>query len=645
MVATVLSDALKQLHGHPALRTNGFGIANSHRKFALTFIPPSTKSPLFVYGKSPGARSFLSLGTDYEDIRDSDDSGDERDGGELSRTVSLPSMISEAHEPAELDWLLEEHTRRYSSVNNSESSDEGEDDDDLDVPNYHGYQDESDEFTSFMTRIRHNTRTMTAHHRKNSLTSMGSVSIQQQVEEDFATETVTKETEIKKLLQYAIPLIVTFLLEQIFSVVCVLVVGHLGKSELAAVSLATMTSNIVFAVFEGLATALDTLCPQAYGAGDLHGVGIHLQRCTLLSLTLFVPFGFIWWFSDVILSLLVPEKEVVQLASQFLRLMLPGAPAYIVFENLKRYLQAQGIFEAGTYVLLFCAPLNVLVSYVLVWDSRIGIGFIGAPIAVTLNFWLMLILLTSYVIFIDGSKCWGGFSKKSLDHWNDLLHLAIPGVIMLMAESFSYEIMTLFSSYWGTDYMATQSAVSTLASLTYMIPFSVGIASSTRIANFIGAKRIDCAKLAADIGIQAAVLTGVINCLVFLIFRRQLAGVFSKDPQVVSMTVDIFPLIAVIQIFDSLNAVAGCCLRGQGMQRTGSTVNLIVYYIIGIPLAWVLGFFFELKLVGLWVSIGISIALIGIIEAWFVLAAKWQMILDEAEERQVSDLEDGELSD
>lgn len=630
-VANLISQTLQGLQ--PRLRTNGFGIANSHRKLSLTFIPPSTKSPLFQYGSSPGQRSFLSLGTEYETIGERDEDIDEELGGELSRTVSLPSQMSEQAQEPELGWLLEEHHRRYSSLDVSE--DEDEESDQEDTQDYHGYEDDSDNYAQFMSRVRRNVMPI----RKNSVTSVGSVNISQTNNEDFYHEKVTTKSEINKLLQYAIPLIITFLLEQIFSVVCVLVVGHIGKNELAAVSLATMTSNIVFAVFEGLATALDTLCPQAYGAGDYYGVGIHFQRCALMSMALFFPFGIAWWFSKYFLKVVVSDPELVRLSAQFLKIMLPGAPAYILFENLKRYLQAQGIFEAGTYVLMICAPLNVALSYLLVWNKYIGVGFIGAPIAVTLNFWLMLLLLIGYTVCIDGMKCWGGFSKRSLDHWKDLIKLAIPGVIMLEAESLSYEIMTLFASYFGTEYLAAQSAVSTVASLTYMIPFSVGIASSTRIANFVGARRIDCAILASEIGIYGSLITGIINCFALILLRTPLAKMFSTDESVIKMIVDIFPLIAVVQVFDSMNAVAGSCLRGQGMQRIGSYINLFVYYVIGIPLSWFFGYYLDYKLYGLWMSIGFGLFLIGASESWYVLRADWQKIVEEADERKEDDLE------
>jgi MATE family multidrug resistance protein len=430
---------------------------------------------------------------------------------------------------------------------------------------------------------------------------------------------------------------ITFFLEHVFSLVCFVVVSHLGKKELGAVSLATMTSNIIFAVFDGLSTVLDTLCPQAFGAGDFNAVGVHLQRCSLLGMVLFVPFGLIWWFSDKLLAFFVGDAEVLHLTSTFLKIMIWGAPGYILFENLKRYLQAQGIFEAGTYVLLICAPINVLLTYLLVWNKYIGVGFIGAPIAVIINFWMMFLFLVGYTSFIDGSKCWNGMSTKAFTRWKELIHLAIPGIVMLEAESISYEVLTLFASSFGTSYLATQSAVSTIASLFYMSSFSIGIASSTRIANFVGAKRIDCAKLSTKVGIISSVIMGIISGASMIIFRVPFANLFSKDEEVIQMIVDIFPLIGFISIFDSINAVSGCCLRGQGMQRVGGFINLFAYYVVGLPLTWYFGFYLDYKLKGLWYGMFISFLVIGIWQSLVVLDADWNKIVEEADDRKEDD--------
>lgn len=670
-MATAITKTLSEVH--PKLRTNGIGIGNTHRRISLGFLRPNKKNPLVKKylrkGRRRGdeQRSFRSLGDDFgSSVRvDAEEptayldeineyvgiDDDDIDGGELSRTVSLPSRVSETPDlQPDVDWILQEHGRRYSSVNNSDDEEE-EYPEEQNFEQRSGSAEEALEYEDFMQRVRRQLVSDMSRKRAKrpsfiSVSSRGSVpTIYQEIgtEEDFAHETVTLKSEAKVLASYSIPLIFTFLLEQLFPVVCSLTVGHLGKSELAAVSLASMTTNITLAVFEGIATSLDTLCPQAYGSGNFRGVGIHLQRCIAFSLVIYIPFGFMWFFSEHLLSFVVPEKELVALTAKFLRITILGAPPYIMFENLKRFLQAQGIFDAGIYVLVVCAPLNVLVSYNLVWNSKFGLGFVGAPIAVVINFWLMFTLLLLYIVYIEGEKCWGGFTRKAFTHWKDLSHLAIPGIIMLEAEDLSYEILTLFSSYFGTSYLAAQSAVSTTAALMYMIPFAVGISSSTRIANFIGARRPECAKTATRLGISSSLFVGLLNCSILILGRHVIANVYSNDEEVVSLICELLPLVGVVEIFDSLNAIAGSCLRGQGMQLIGSIVNLVVYYLFAIPLGMILGWTFDLKLFGLWIGIGSGMLIIGLIEAYYVLFPNWDKILRRAE--MLKEAEDDESED
>ena len=143
----------------------------------------------------------------------------------------------------------------------------------------------------------------------------------------------TAGTEAKLLLKYSIPLMGTYLLQYSFSLTTIFVVGHIGTDELGAVSLATMTANITgLAIYEGLATSLDTLCAQAYGSGRKELVGLHLQRMVLFMLAATIPIGAVWLCSGWILAALVPEKELAHLAGWYLSLLLAGAPGYAIFE-------------------------------------------------------------------------------------------------------------------------------------------------------------------------------------------------------------------------------------------------------------------------------------------------------------------------
>jgi len=177
-----------------------------------------------------------------------------------------------------------------------------------------------------------------------------------------------------------------------------------------------MTGNITFwAPVQGLATCLDTLCAQAYGSGHKTLVGLQLQRMACFLLLVVIPLALVWWNSTKILLAIIPEPQSAELAGRYMRVLIIGMPPFVFFECGKRFVQAQGLFAANTYVLAIAAPLNILLNYTFVW--HFGWGFIGAPIAVIITQWTMPVLLFLYVYFIDGSQCWGGFSKRVFSNW------------------------------------------------------------------------------------------------------------------------------------------------------------------------------------------------------------------------------------
>jgi MATE family multidrug resistance protein len=226
----------------------------------------------------------------------------------------------------------------------------------------------------------------------------------------------TWQREAKTLWNYSSPLVVTFVLQYSLTVASIFTVGHLGKVELGAVSLASMTANITgYAVYQGLATSLDTLCAQAYGSGKTKLVGLQLQRMVYFLWLLTIPIAIVWFFAEKILERIVPEQRSAELAGLYLRILILGAPGYACFESGKRFVQAQGLFSATTYVLLFAAPLNAFMNWLFVW--RFNWGFVGAPIAVVVTDNLLPLLLFCYIYFVDGKQCWNGLTRKAFHNW------------------------------------------------------------------------------------------------------------------------------------------------------------------------------------------------------------------------------------
>lgn len=228
----------------------------------------------------------------------------------------------------------------------------------------------------------------------------------------------TWQREAQTLTQYSRSLIVTFLLHYSVTVTSVFTVGRIGRLELGAVSLATMTANITcYAPVQGLATCLDTLCAQAYGSGHKHLVGLQLQRMTYLLWMLLLPIITLWWFSGRVLGSIIPDPDTAALAGMYLRVLMLGTPGVAAFESGKRFVQAQGLFHATTVVLLIGAPLNILANWFFVW--RLELGFSGAAAAVVFTQNLLPFLLFLHVRFIEGMECWNGLSRRAFSNWGE----------------------------------------------------------------------------------------------------------------------------------------------------------------------------------------------------------------------------------
>ncbi|EGV65761.1 MATE efflux family protein [Yamadazyma tenuis ATCC 10573] len=456
------------------------------------------------------------------------------------------------------------------------------------------------------------------------------------------------KSEAKVLMKYSVPLIITFLLQYSLTVASVFSVGKLGSHELGAVSLSSMTANISgYAIIQGVSTCLDTLCAQSFGRKEYNKVGLHFMRCNYLLLLCFIPMFVLWYFlSEGILLTLVGEDQakLCGLASKYLKVLGFGLPGFILFENGKHFLQSQGVFHASTYVLAVCAPINIILNYLLVWDKTIGMGFVGAPLAVVITNYLMFVMLYSYIYFVKGYKCWPNhplFSSVYFRRWKKMIDLSIPGVLMVEAEWLAFEIITFTASQFGTEVLAAQSIVSTSCVLLYQIPFAMSIAASTRIAWFIGAASKKAVIITTRSTLVIAFLAGCFTGIVLFSSRNFLPTLYSKDPTVIKLASKVLVIGALYQINDALSCIAAGVLRGQGRQKIGGYLNLFTYYVVALPMAFLLSLKFNLELIGLWLGMLIALFLLSVSEIYFIIYSDWDHIINECINESL--LDDGSI--
>ncbi|KAI9152348.1 transporter [Paramyrothecium foliicola] len=445
-------------------------------------------------------------------------------------------------------------------------------------------------------------------------------------------------TEFKLLVHSSGPLIAMYLLQYSFTVVVIFVAGHIGSDDLAAASLGATTMNILgFAIYEGMATALDTLCSQAYGSGNLTGVGLHVQRMLILMALVTVPISAVWIGSPWLLALVVKQPRLAIKAGSFLRISLLGMPGYASFEAGKRFLQAQGDFVAATVILIICAPVSAALSW---WFAfSFGLGLEGAALGVAIATTLRPILLLLYIIAIPSGRrslqCWGGFSAKAFQNWGPVIQLSIAGALVNIGEWTAVELINFSTSYVSVDHLAAQTVLTTAAFTLWHVPFSVCVAATTRVGYHVGAGNVATTKRIALLFAVVFSAVGVIDGLLLFGFRGIIVDFFTDDETVRRLAYDAMVVVAAYQIIDSIMNGCNSMLRGLGQQTFAAKAVFAINYLVSVPLAiWLELGPLNLRLHGAWIGLGAGMVMIAIMEVAYMKTIRWEDCIQNAKDRE-----------
>lgn len=196
--------------------------------------------------------------------------------------------------------------------------------------------------------------------------------------------------------------------------------------------------------------------------------------------------------------------------------------------------------------------------------------------------------------------------------------------------------MALAAGRLGEIPLASQSVIMTADQVLNTIPFGVGVAVSARVGNMLGSRNAKGASRSANVGAWLSILLGGLVLAILMGTRNNFAKIFNDDTEVVKLTAEVLPYVALFQIADGLNGSCGGALRGMGRQHIGAAVNLISYYCGALPLGIWLAFH-GWGLAGLWVGQCIALYLVGIGE-WVIVAwSNWDYQVEQAFERMDKD--------
>lgn len=439
--------------------------------------------------------------------------------------------------------------------------------------------------------------------------------------------------EIKELSVMAGPMIISNLMGFAVSFVSTVFCGHLGKTELAGVTLAIAVINVTgISIGFGLAGACDTLISQTFGSRNLMRVGVILQRAILILLLACFPCWAILINTESILLAVKQQPDVARLSQLYVKIFMPALPAAFMYSLEARYLQNQGIIWPQVITGFVVNLLNALINYIVLFVLDMGVA--GSAMANTISQFALAGILYSYIMWKGLHKAtWGGWSKECLQDWGSYIRLAIPAMVMLCVEWWTYEIGGFLAGLISEVELGAQAVVYELANVAYIFPLGFSIAGSVRVGNALGAGDTEQAKLSAKLAMFCGVSVSI--CLSVLIgsLKDHISYVFTYDEQIRERVADVISFYAPFILLDATSATSGGIIRGAGKQRVGAICNILGYYGVGFPIGVSLMFAAKLGIKGLWTGLFTCVALQCAFLIFYLVRMNWKEATVEAQIR------------
>lgn len=396
-----------------------------------------------------------------------------------------------------------------------------------------------------------------------------------------------------------------------------------------------MFSN-VFALSLGLGmnSALDTLCSQAYGAGNKLLLGLYLQRGLFLLSLLFIPILITNWFSATILISLGQPELISQKAGVFTRVLLLGIPPIWIYDMGKRVAQSAGVVKPLMYIGLASNLIYVLLVFLLL---STGYGYIGAAIGRTTSNILCLLMLLLYLRWAPWFKrCWPKFTRKAFA-WRGCLRycrLGGAGMFALCSEWWAFEILSILSGLVPDPEPSIGATAILLNCSLFTLMFYLGLSAATtvRVGTFLGAGDGEGARRAAKVGVVSAFFLGSLCALLLIVFRGTIPGLFVKDKDVAELVRESLVAIAAYQLVDAVSNTLSGVFQGAGRQQVVAFINIISYYVLGLPLSALLTFVFNLsmeKVETLWWGITFGLFVCSILKGLLIRRWEWAEMAEE----------------
>lgn len=416
-----------------------------------------------------------------------------------------------------------------------------------------------------------------------------------------------------------------------------IMVGKLGTTELAATGIGNQIYFLFVVIGMGIMAAMAPMIAISRGADNKRECGEILRTGIELSFIISVILCFILIFIAEHFEMFGQPAEVTALARRYIHIIAISTIPLMLFLALKQFSDGLSVTKPAMIITIIGLGVNILFNWILIYGnlSFPAMGVVGAAIATLIARFSMAFML---MIYIFSNKRFQDYLPALISKFNTwpvlvkIFRIGIPGGMQLFFEIGAFSGAAILVGWLGTKELAAHLIALSLAAFTYMAASGISVAGSIRVGVAFGKGEKVIIMNAGKIALFLVATFMSICCAIFILFDVELVKLFINDPAVIPVAAGLVVIAGLFQLSDGIQAVSLGILRGIEDVNVPTLITLFAYWVIGLPVGYLLGFTLGYGVNGIWLGLlcGLSVSAILLTTRFFSLVSSGKTRIYEA---------------
>lgn len=423
--------------------------------------------------------------------------------------------------------------------------------------------------------------------------------------------------EARLTLKIGVPVIIAQLLQMSMNFVDTVMAGNLSAEDLAAVAVGGAVFFPFVMLAAGILMGITPIVAQLMGGRRLQEIGVNVRQGLWLSQMLALPLFFIIRNTGFVMELMQVTPSLIPVASGYMQALSWGVFPLCGYMALRYFNEGMSVTRPGMYVALAGLLVNIPANYILMY-GHLGFPEMGATGCGYASSLVALVMFAGMFAFTWSHTPYSRFTifkglrKPDWSYLREIFRVGLPIGISSSMEVTMFAIVSLLMGSLSAVAVAGHQVALNFSAMTFMVPFGLSTAITTRVGNAMGRGDLQEARRRGYTGILLSTLFMSLTALLMFSVPGLITSIYTQDPQVREVAIGLLYMAAIFQISDGLQVSGYGALRGLKDTRIPMYVNLVAYWLVGLPLGYWLGIVRGVGPQGLWIGLiaGLTVAAI-----------------------------------